>query len=267
MTQIDPGRSIREFYAFHLKRHREAAGLSQPALAALVHVSPQLIGHLENGIRRPTPRLSRTLDAALGLNRFFESLFPRLVEESGIPVGFAEYTDEEARASLIKIYSQFIVAGLLQTQDYAREVLRRGVRADKLDEMAAARMARQELFQGENPPGVVAILDENAIRRRVGGGEVMKAQLESLLERNQEYDVTILVVPFEAQIFPEGSFTLLSFDAEPDVAYEEGASGQGHLIEAGPRVTRLRARFDLVASMALSAVDSENCIRGILEAT
>ncbi|GAA0955578.1 helix-turn-helix transcriptional regulator [Actinocorallia libanotica] len=98
MTQIDPARSIREFYAFHLKRHREGAGLSQPALAAMVRVSPQLIGHLENAVRRPALRLSRALDAALGPDEFFEGLFPRLIEETGLPPGFAEYSDEEARA-------------------------------------------------------------------------------------------------------------------------------------------------------------------------
>lgn len=264
MTQIDPARSIRDFYAFHLKRHREAAGLSQPALAALVHVSPQLIGHLENAVRRPTLRLSRALDAALGLNCFFEGLFPRLIEESGLPSGFVEYVDEEARAAQIKIYCQWLISGLFQCEEYAREVLS-GLKGNPVDELVRERLARQEVLHREPRPSAVVLMDEGVLRKVVGGTEVMKAQFQHLLKLVQEPDIDIYVIPFGAKAYPEGSFTVLSFDHEPDLGYVENAGGQGHLLEAGPRVTKLAVLFDRLRAMALSAPDSDQLLRMSLE--
>ncbi|GAA0955581.1 Scr1 family TA system antitoxin-like transcriptional regulator [Actinocorallia libanotica] len=125
---------------------------------------------------------------------------------------------------MIKIYSQFLVAGLFQTEDHARHVLRSGKRANKVDALVANRMVRQEVFDREDPPGVSVLLEENAIRKAAGGRETMKTS-----------------------------------------SSEEGASGQGNLTGAGPRVTNLRVEFDMIASMALSGTESEECVRGILE--
>lgn len=265
MVPPKPEESAQGFYAFHLRRHRERAGQSQPALGAQVHISGSLVSGIETCTRRPTLRLSQGLDRFFGLEMFFEGLFPRLLEESGLPAGFAEYAEAEARACMIKLYENFMITGLLQTDAYARAVLRAGQKADKLERLVAARMERQEILRREEPPWIVALLDEAAIRRVVGGRDVMREQLQHLLDTGQEPGVTIHIVPANAPVYPEGSFKILSFPVESDTGYVESAGGIGRLIEPGTHVAELAVLFELIRSVALPAAESEKLIRDILE--
>jgi transcriptional regulator with XRE-family HTH domain len=266
MIPPKPEESVQGFYAFHLKRHREKEGLSQPALGAQVHISGSLVSGIETCTRRPTLRLSQGLDQVFGLEMFFEGLFPRVMEESGFPAGFAEYAEAEARASMIRLYENSMITGLLQTEAYARTVLKAGQKADKLERLVSARMDRQELLGRDDPPWMVALLDEAAIRRRVGDHDVMKQQLEHLLTIGQEPHVTIHIVPANAPVYPEGAFKILSFPAEPDTGYVESAGGRGRLIESGAHVSELAVIFELIRSVALPVADSEKLIRDLLEA-
>jgi DNA-binding XRE family transcriptional regulator len=265
MSDIDPTRSIREFYVFHLRRLREEAGLSQNALGDAIHVSGKLIGLVETLKRRPTMKLSKALDAHFGLDRFFEALVPRLAEEVGLPPGFWEYVEEEACASQIKMYYQYYLPGLLQTEAYAREILKVGKRADKVEELVGTRLGRQEILRKEVPPNLVVLIEESVIRKVVGSREIAKLQLEHLLALMVEPHITIQVVPDDAPVYPEGSFTVLGFDNNPHLGYEESVGGRGHLIESGPHVTELVVKFDLIRSLALNSVDSEAFIRDVWE--
>jgi hypothetical protein len=94
-----------------------------------VMVSGKLIGAVENCYRPPTLRLSKGLDKAFGLVQFYEGIYASIKRESGIPSDFWEYTEQETLASFIKIYENFLITGLLQTKEYAREIVRAGLRA------------------------------------------------------------------------------------------------------------------------------------------
>jgi Domain of unknown function (DUF5753) len=85
-------------------------------------------------------------------------------------------------------------------------------------------------------------LDEYAVRRTVGGPEVMRRQLEHLLGLTQEHNITVVIVP-------------------------ESALGLGQIIEPGPVVNQFEVLFDRLGSVALTVADSENLIRAILETT
>ncbi|WUH97918.1 helix-turn-helix domain-containing protein [Spirillospora sp. NBC_00431] len=267
MTDINPMDSVHDFYVFHMRRLRNTAGLSQEALGPKVGYSGKFIGLVETKKRRPNKILSTGLDTYFELPQFFEALLPRIAEEAGLPPGFLEYIDEEALASQIKMYYHYLIPGLFQTEPYAREVLKAGKRADKIEELVTTRLGRQELLHKENPPNIVVLLDESVLRKIVGDREITRHQLKHLLSLIKEPHITIQVVPNGAQIYPEGSFALLSFDNEPDMGYEESFGGHGRLIEAGPHVTELAVGFDLIRSMALPAAESEALIRGISEAT
>jgi transcriptional regulator with XRE-family HTH domain len=145
-----------------------------------------------------------------------------------LPPWFRTYVDLESAATLIRTYEGQFVPGLLQTDDYMRAVVH-GAHLDESSEelgrRVRLRMARQTLLTREQPPRLWAVVDEAAMRRPVGGAEVMRGQLERLIEATKLPNVTLQVLPFGAGAHPamQGSFSILRFpDRElPDVVYLE----------------------------------------------
>ncbi|WP_242911022.1 helix-turn-helix domain-containing protein [Actinomadura terrae] len=95
MPSIDPSESARAYLAYHLKRLREEKGWSQPTLGSKIHVSGSLISGMETQQRRPTRRNCQALDRAFEQDQFFTPLYPRVLEETGLPAGFPEFADAE----------------------------------------------------------------------------------------------------------------------------------------------------------------------------
>jgi len=145
-----------------------------------------------------------------------------------LPQWFRAYVDLESAAALIRTYEGQFVPGLLQTEDYMRAVVGGG-HLDDLPEEAEhrvqLRLGRQTLLEREDAPRLWAVVDEAALRRPVGGPEVMRAQLERLIEATKLPNVTLQVLPFGAGAHPAmvGAFSVLRFaDKElPDVVYVE----------------------------------------------
>jgi len=145
-----------------------------------------------------------------------------------LPQWFRAYVDLESAAALIRTYEGQFVPGLLQTEDYMRAVVGGG-HLDDLPEEAEhrvqLRLGRQTLLEREDAPRLWAVVDEAALRRPVGGPEVMRAQLERLIEATKLPNVTLQVLPFGAGAHPAmvGAFSVLRFpDQElPDVVYVE----------------------------------------------
>ncbi|TDD93011.1 helix-turn-helix domain-containing protein [Actinomadura rubrisoli] len=265
MAPIDPSESARAYLAYHLKRLREERGWSQPALGAKIHVSGSLISGIETRIRRATLKNLQALDRVFGLDQFFAPLYPRILEETGLPAGFPEFADAEAAAGMIRSYQNFVIHGLFQTADYARAVLAAGEQPTKLERLVNTRLERQEVLGQEDPPAIIILLDASILRRPFGGPEVMRVQLEHLLTLAELPHAYIHIVPESAELCPEGSFTLLSSPGEPDVSYVEMAGGRGQLIDDDEYVAELGILFELIRSKALTAEDSVAAIRKALE--
>jgi DNA-binding XRE family transcriptional regulator len=145
-----------------------------------------------------------------------------------LPSWFRTYVDLEAAATLIRTYEGQFVPGLLQTDDYMRAVVHGAHLEDTSDEVGRRvrlRMARQILLTREQPPRLWAVVDEAALRRPVGGKEVMRGQLERLVEATKLPNVTLQVLPFASGAHPAmvGSFSILRFPEQelPDVVYLE----------------------------------------------
>ena len=145
-----------------------------------------------------------------------------------LPQWFRTYVDLESAASLIRTYEGQFVPGLLQTDGYMRAVVRGAHLEDSGEEVGRRvrlRMARQTLLTREQPPRLWAVVDEAALRRPVGGRDVMRGQLERLVEATKLPNVTLQVLPFDSGAHPAmvGSFSVLRFpDQElPDVVYLE----------------------------------------------
>jgi transcriptional regulator with XRE-family HTH domain len=145
-----------------------------------------------------------------------------------LPPWFRTYVDLESAARLIRTYEGQFVPGLLQTDDYMRAVVQ-GAHLDESSEelgrRVRLRMARQTLLTREHPPRLWAVVDEAAMRRPVGGPEVMRGQLERLIEAAKLPNVTLQILPFGEGAHPAmvGSFSVLRFPDEelPDVVYIE----------------------------------------------
>jgi transcriptional regulator with XRE-family HTH domain len=179
-----------------------------------------------------------------------------------MPDWFEVYLGLESHARTISAYQAEFVPGLLQTEDYARAVLRVGRMdnsVDAVNRLVELRTARQARLPVESIPRYWAVLNEGVLRRLVGGPGVMRAQLLKLAEIAEGCNVTLQVVPFSAGAHAamDGSFVLLQFDAEDDrdVAYLETINGSLYL-DKDPEVERYRLTFERLVASALSPTES-----------
>jgi transcriptional regulator with XRE-family HTH domain len=223
-----------------LRRLRTELGLTREEAAEAIRASEWKIHRLENGqvgfkerdiidlLRRY--RVGDPAEVAEFLALAREANTPGWWQHYGdvLPPWFRTYVDLESAASLIRSYEGQFVPGLLQTDAYLRAVVRGAHLEDGGEELGRRvrlRMARQLLLTREEPPRLWAVVDEAALRRPVGGREVMRGQLERLVEATKLPNVTLQVLPFAAGAHPAmaGAFSVLRFaDQElPDVVYLE----------------------------------------------
>ncbi|GAA0987396.1 helix-turn-helix transcriptional regulator [Nocardiopsis tropica] len=168
----------------------------------------------------------------------------------------------EDEAHLIRYYSSELVPGLFQTESYARAViqaLRPSYDSESVERRVAARMARQRVLEREKPLHLDFVLNEAAIRRNVGGREVMIEQLQTLHQVAGTSTATLRLLPFHTGTHAgmEGAFTVFSFPKElyPDVVYIEGMMGDLYL-ESSESVSRYRDAFESLRQSALPPSDT-----------
>jgi DNA-binding XRE family transcriptional regulator len=152
-----------------------------------------------------------------------------------LPQWFRAYVDLEQAAVIIRAYEGQFIPGLLQTDDYARSVMGRALEEEPgdIERRVELRAARQAVLTRPDPPRLWAVIDEAALRRPVGSPEIMRAQLERLIEATRLPNVTLQVLRFRAGAHPAmvGAFSILRFaDADlPDVVYLEHLTGAIYL--------------------------------------
>jgi transcriptional regulator with XRE-family HTH domain len=216
----------------HLRRLREEAGMTTERAAASIRGSHSKISRMEHGRvgfkERDIADLLTLYGVGSGDER--EALL-NLAREASTPGWWQAYTDIlphwvepyfglEAAAASIREYELQFVPGLLQIEDYARAVIRLGnlPSEEEVIRRAHARMSRQEVLAREDAPKVWAVLDEGALRRVIGGPDVMRAQLEHLIEMCEHPAITLQILPFSAGAHRAmgGPFTILRY-TEPDL--------------------------------------------------
>ena len=145
-----------------------------------------------------------------------------------LPDWFQVYVGLEEAASLIRVYEVQFVPGLLQTPDYTRAVVQlgqRGATPEEIEHRVSLRQDRQRVLVRRDPPRLWVVIDEAALRRPIGGAEVMRGQIERLIDASKEPHVTIQVLPFRlgGHAAEAGAFTLMRFPELdlPDVVYTE----------------------------------------------
>jgi transcriptional regulator with XRE-family HTH domain len=216
----------------HLRRLREEAGMTTERAALSIRGSHSKISRMEHGRVGFKERDIADLLTLYGVDPGDErEALLMLAREANAPGWWQAYADIlphwveayfglEAAASFIREYELQFIPGLLQIEEYARAVIRLGNVGSEAEagRRATARISRQEILRRENPPKLWAVLDESALRRVIGGPEVMKAQLRYLIEMCDHPAVTLQVLPFSAGPHRAmgGPFTILRY-TEPDL--------------------------------------------------
>ncbi|XKK59539.1 helix-turn-helix domain-containing protein [Streptomyces sp. ARC32] len=261
---LDPGASPLDYYGFELRRHREAAGLTQRQLGDIVNYTGSLVGQIETARKLPTPEFSERVDAALGTGGLLSRLVT-LVMRTQLPTWFQQMAELEARAVEICAFQTHMVHGLLQTDAYVRAVLSTFDPTD-LDDRTAVRLARQRIFEKQNPPVFWSIVSEAALLQEIGGRETMRGQLAHLLSFEDNPRINVQVLPFSAGAHPglTGSFSIFRFASDPAILYTE-RYGSGHPTANPESVKDCSLRYDHLRAAALSLKDSAALIRRVME--
>ena len=235
-----PGPTIRRMLVgAQLRRLRTDMGLTREEAAKAIRASEWKIHRLENGQVGFKERDMVDLLALYGvtdpdevdeiLTLAREANTPGWWQHYGdvLPPWFRTYVDLESAATLIRTYEGQFVPGLLQTDDYIRALVH-GTHLESAEEVGRRvrlRMARQTLLTREHPPRLWAVVDEAALRRPVGGREVMRGQLERLIDATKLPNVILHILPFGAGAHSAmvGAFSILRFADQqlPDVVYLE----------------------------------------------
>ncbi|MFD9331386.1 helix-turn-helix domain-containing protein [Streptomyces sp. NPDC060065] len=264
ISVLDPSASPLDYYGFELRRHREAAGLTQKEFGDVVNYTGSLVGQIETARKLPTDVFSERADAALGTGGLLSRLVG-LVLRSQLPAWFQQVAELEARAIEICTFQTHMVHGLLQTGAYARAVLG-ALDSSRLDDRTAVRLARQRIFEKAEPPVLWAVISEAALYQEMGGSETMRGQLARLLDFEDNPRINIQVLPYSAGAHAglTGSYTLFRFASDPEIVYTEGY-GTGHPTANPNTVKDCSLRYDHLQAAALSLRDSAGLIRHVME--
>jgi transcriptional regulator with XRE-family HTH domain len=239
---------LRILLGSQLRRLREAKDITREDAGYAIRASGSKISRLELGRVSFKERDVADLLTLYGVDDETErATMLSLVRKANEPGWWQSYTDvlppwfqayvglEEA-ATRIRTYEVQFVPGLLQTEDYARAVISVGgwgLPEQEIERRVSLRMERQRLLAKSETPRLWAVVDEAALRRPIGGREVMRAQLEHLIRITKEPNVVLQVMPFRfgGHSAEGGAFSILRFgDPElPDVVYVEQLTGALYL--------------------------------------
>ncbi|MEV7285858.1 helix-turn-helix transcriptional regulator [Streptomyces sp. NPDC093252] len=260
---------------------REGAGIKREEAAKILRVAPATVRRMEMAeVALKIPYLQLLLKA-YGVPEDEADAFVQLAEEANkpgwwqrfhdiLPGWFSMYVSLEGAARLIRSYDPHFVPGLLQTEGYARGVLKAGAvgqtRPDDIERHVDLRMQRQNLLTREDAPRLWVVMDETALRRSVGGPEVMRAQIDRLLEATELSNLTLQVISFASGPHPGtyGPFVLFRFAMPelPDMVYSEYLTGAVYL-DARAEVATYLEVMDRMAAQAATAQRTKEILRDL----
>ncbi|MFJ9541833.1 helix-turn-helix domain-containing protein [Streptomyces sp. NPDC101225] len=266
-----------------LRRLREARGITREAAGYSIRASESKISRMELGRVSFKTRDVEDLLTLYGITDEQErAQLVSLAREANVagwwhsysdvlPTWFPTYVGLEGAAHLIRAYEVQFVHGLLQTEAYARAVVKRGMKgasAADIDKRVALRLERQKGLVSEHAPEFHVVLDEAALRRPYGDREVMRGQLQHLIEISERPNVRLQVMPFSlgGHSGESGAFTLLSFPESDlsDVVYLEQLTSALYLDKHEDVVQYEKALKELQQDSP-GPDESRDLLRGLLQ--
>lgn len=261
--------------AAELRRLREQSGFSATEVAKTLDWQASRISRIENrqsGITAPDLRkLLDIYEVADDAQRAYLAELARRLNERGwwqkyaglIGGDLVDLIGLESEARAIRTYEQELVPGLLQTPEYAQAIFRVGRPTDTSEELkrwVEVRMERQEVLNRSEPPPprFNVVLSEAALRRPIGGHDVMRRQLEYLMRPRDRANITIQVLPFDTGAHPAmvAPFTMMAFPDPDDLGlvYVENATGALFLEES----SELRTYDEIWGTIQASALSPDD---------
>ncbi|MET8649864.1 MULTISPECIES: helix-turn-helix domain-containing protein [Nocardia] len=256
-----------------LTEMRESVGLSKEEVSGRTGINVTTLYRIEQAQARPQRRTLMTLLDLYAIDtdkrRYVMDLLSDAQKpgmsrpyEDNLSEVYSAYINFESAALSARHYETSYIPGLLQTPQYASAVIDTSMpklEAAVTESKVSARMSRGSVLTKAEPLELWVVLDEAAIRRVVGGHEVMQGQLKQLIEHSKMNNIILQILPFAAGAHPGmlGSFTLLDFPQpdDPELVYVEGITGDT-LIEGHLEIRRFGVIFDQLRAMALSPRDS-----------
>ncbi|WP_232805811.1 helix-turn-helix domain-containing protein [Glycomyces xiaoerkulensis] len=275
--------ALRMILGGYLRRLREAKGLSRDEAGWEIRSSESKISRMELG------RVSFKLRDVEDLLRHYgiedEAEVERLLElvreanrpgwwhryGDALPDWFSAFLDLEGAATRIRAYEVQFIPGLLQTREYARAVLMLGFGTtplQEIDDRVNVRMSRQKILTKEDPVELWCVLDEAALRRPFGGREIMRAQLQELIDFCEMPNVRIQIIPFSSgnHSGAGGAFTWLRFPSDDlkDVIYLEHLTS-GLYLDRDDEVDVYSAVMEHLCVQAARPDQTPGILRDIIE--
>jgi transcriptional regulator with XRE-family HTH domain len=267
----------RKRLGIELRRLREQAGFTCEDVGRQLECSGTRISRIETGRINVRPGDVREMLEIYGVPGTEADSLVQLAREARrkgwwhtygrvLPTWFEAFVGLESEAVRLRDFQPLVMPGLLQTEEYARAVLRAAPNAgssEDIERQVALRMDRQAILAQPAPPDLWLVLSESVLRADVGGPAVMRAQLRRLLEVAERPNVTLQVLPFSnaAHVDPISPFTILEFPeaADPTVVYLEHLTGCLFL-ETLDEIRRYTVVFDHLRAEALGISQSADLI-------
>ena len=250
-----PQLSTLDLLAGELRRLRAERGLSQEDLARQINYSSSLVGMVEIGRRTPSLDFVRRADEVLESGGLLGRILP-LVSLETAPAWFRPWVAVEQEAAILWWFEMSVLPGLLQTEAYARAVLRDGglVPEDEVERRLGARLQRQQILDRSQPPQLVAVVDESILRRAVADHfDVMREQLDHLVQLAARPHVHLHVIPAEVGVHAgvAGPFILAGHADGTWVAHLDSPL-RAQVLDRSEEIASLHRRWESVRSEALS---------------
>jgi transcriptional regulator with XRE-family HTH domain len=253
----DASASVPAFYGAELRWKRDEAGMSLEQLAEGSFFGIAYLSQIERAERRMPIELACHVDRVLKTDGFFKRRCEdaRKAKATGHAEYFADVADMETRADAIEDWGPVLVPGLLQTEAYARAIVRSAhprATEEQVAEKVSARAARARLFDSEKSPAFWAILSESVIRQAVLPPDQMAELLDHIARVIRPTRSILQILPMNcgAHPFMMGPARLMTFPDAPPVVYTE-AMYNGQLIDDPALVGKYRHAYDLLRAAAL----------------
>jgi transcriptional regulator with XRE-family HTH domain len=272
--EVDPddewGLAVVATVGRQLKLRREAVGMRAGDFGKAVGYGEDLVYKIEGGKRIPRPEYLDRADEVLGAGGLLAAMKDD-VAKVRYPKKVRDLAQMEARAVEIGVYECNIIAGLLQTPEHARSVIRAAqppYSLDDVERMVAARLARQSVFDRDPGPSIHFVLEEAPLRRPLGGTMAWRQQLERLLEVGRMRNVTLQVMPTRVEVHSglDGRIELLKFADGTAVARSDGAFN-GRPVTDPKQLHILELRYGTIRAQALPPWESLAFIEQLLGET
>lgn len=224
--------------------------MNQEEFGRRTNYSASTVSAVETGVRAVDLPYARRADEILETGGLFESLL-RSQQRDNLPAWFKPWLEAERAAIQLRNFDPMLIPGLLQTENYARAVLRfiDTTPEREVEQQVAARMERQEVLTRERPPQAVFVIDEGALRRT---DAIMGEQLAHLQRMADLPHVHIHVIPADAGLHVglSGPLALARLSDGTWIGHLDDQLG-GAVVGSEDRVATLLARWEGVRGVAL----------------